>query len=102
MSPCTVVCILSTVRKAARFAVNVASMRTTKSQYAATKTRPERDLGASPPPCGVKDVKANLKGGLYKKLYIPLMKSKKKYLPEALFDGEDPEWVGMRLLVVLG
>ena len=30
------------------------------------------------------------------------MKSKKKYLPEALFDGEDPEWVGMRLLVVLG
>ena len=46
----TVVCILSTVKKAARLAVNVASMRTTNNQYAATRTLPDIDLGASPPP----------------------------------------------------
>ena len=44
------VCILSTVKKAARLAVNVASMRTTNNQYAATRTLPDIDLGASPPP----------------------------------------------------
>lgn len=43
-------CILSTVKNAARFAVNVANINTTKSQYAATSVRPERALGASPPP----------------------------------------------------
>ena len=58
---CTVVCIRSTVRKAARFAVKVASIRTTKSQYAATRTRPDSALGASPPPCGVSEVRANQK-----------------------------------------
>jgi len=30
--------------------VNVASMRTTNNQYAATRTLPDIDLGASPPP----------------------------------------------------
>lgn len=54
-------CILSTVRKAAKFAVNVASIRTTKSQYAATRVLPDSALGASPPPCGVKEVSANQK-----------------------------------------
>ena len=43
-------CILSTVRKAARLAVKVANMRTTKSQYAATRTLELRALGVSPPP----------------------------------------------------
>lgn len=51
----------STVRKAARLAVKVASMSTTKSQYEATSVRPDSALGASPPPCGVKDVSANQK-----------------------------------------
>ena len=40
-------------------AVKVASMRTTKSQYAATRTREDRALGVSPPPWGVKEVMAN-------------------------------------------
>lgn len=54
-------CILSTVRNAARLAVNVASMRTTKSQYAATRVLLDSAFGASPPPWGVNDVKANQK-----------------------------------------
>lgn len=40
----------STVRKAAKFAVNVANIKTTNSQYAATKALPESAFGASPPP----------------------------------------------------
>lgn len=49
------------MRKAARFAVKVASISTTNSQYAATSVRPDKAFGASPPPCGVNDVKANQK-----------------------------------------
>lgn len=56
-----ITCILSTVRNAAKFAVNVASINTTKSQYAATSVRPDKAFGASPPPCGVNDVSANQK-----------------------------------------
>ena len=41
---------LSTVKKAAKLAVKVANIKTTKSQYAATRTLPDKDLGASPPP----------------------------------------------------
>ena len=72
----TVCCILSTVRKAARFAVKVASIKTTNSQYAetytvlyqkksdeidyiVTRTRAESARGASPPPWGVKLQRAN-------------------------------------------
>lgn len=57
----TGVCIRSTVKKAARLAVNVANISTTKSQYAATIVRPDNAFGASPPPCGVNDVRANQK-----------------------------------------
>ena len=32
-------------------AVNVASMRTTNSQYAETRALADKDLGDSPPPC---------------------------------------------------
>lgn len=41
--------------------MNVANISTTNNQYAATRVRPDKALGASPPPCGVKDVKANQK-----------------------------------------
>lgn len=42
--------ILSTVKKAAKFAVKVASINTTNNQYAATRQRADTDLGVSPPP----------------------------------------------------
>lgn len=49
----TGVCMRSTVRNAARLAVNVANISTTNNQYAATNIRPDNALGASPPPCCV-------------------------------------------------
>lgn len=49
---------LSIVKNAARLAVKVANISTTKSQYADVKTLPDKDLGPSPPPCGVNVVKA--------------------------------------------
>ena len=61
---------LSTVKKAAKLAVKVANIKTTKSQYAATRTLPDRDLGASPPPWGVNEVRANQKLSLSVKMRV--------------------------------
>lgn len=64
-----------TVKKAARLAVYDETIINPKSHHTADAKRPERFFGASPPPCGVKDVIQNHKHSFKVKSLLSLSPS---------------------------